>query len=104
MVDLVPLAPKLIRHPAISVARMLHHNPFNPIPKIRFLLLRSLRFLPAAMVISAARKPHHFAPPLDAAKLLAVIGDESSFLRRAVYSTAFFKAHRVIEWVDFSNK
>src|SRR6266536_1986703 len=92
VVDLVSLAPKLIGHPAISVSRKLHHDLFDPIPKIRFFLLGFHRFLPGAMVIGAARKPHHLAPPLEAAKLLAVIGDESSLLRCAVYSTAFFKS------------
>src|SRR5688572_12266411 len=92
VVDLVPLAPKLIRHPAISVPSTLNHNLFYPIPKVRFLLLGRQRFLPRVIVIRAALKPHHFAPPLDAAKVLAVIGDERSFLRWAVYSTAFFKS------------
>src|SRR4030095_6182654 len=39
VIDLPPLAPKLMRHPAIAVACTLHHNLFNAIPKIRFLLL-----------------------------------------------------------------
>src|SRR4029450_4490641 len=35
VIDLPPLAPKLMRHPAIPVPCTLHHNLFNAIPKIQ---------------------------------------------------------------------
>src|SRR5262245_17790584 len=92
VIDLPPLAPELMGHPPITVACTLHHNLFNPISQIGFLLLGLQGFRLHPIVIGAARKPHHFAPPLEAAKVLAVIGDECSFLRRALYSTAFFKS------------
>src|SRR6266545_2905824 len=61
----------------LTLERLLAHDPSHPL---------------VVNLVPLAPKPHHFAPPLETAKLLAVIGDESSFLRCAVYSTAFFKS------------
>ena len=74
VIDLPPLAPKLMRHPTVPVPSKLHHNLFNAIPKICFLLL----CLPNRSKRSRRRNPnelHIFLPDLTSENVLNGLND-----------------------------